>query len=331
MVGADRRALSRPWHPLDMGSGASTPVRPLVIVLVIQVAIGIGLVVWGLQGFPLPGNDREEPSSVAAAGVPRATSSRFDGAWAWGLLREQVALGPRPAGSEPSGRLAARLASLLPSGRLEAVPGDPAGMQNVVGVLPGTRPAIVLGAHYDTLDIPEFVGANDGASGVAVVVAAARALQRLRRPAGAPELRFVLFDGEEAPPGVEFLEGGVRGSTAYAREHGDELAAIVLLDMIGDRDLSIPREESSDRALWAKLRAAARRVGTRAVFPDRTAGQVLDDHTPFQEREVAAIDLIDFTFPVWHTTRDDLRQVSARSLDAVGETVVELLRGGRLR
>jgi glutaminyl-peptide cyclotransferase len=332
MVGAERRGLNAPCHPLDMASGASTPVRPLVIVLAIQVAIGIGLVVWGLQGFPLPGNDREEPSSTAAAaGVPRATSSRFDGAWAWGLLREQVALGPRPAGSEPSRRLAARLASLLPSGRLEAVPGAPAGMQNVVGVLPGTRPAIVVGAHYDTLDMPEFVGANDGASGVAVVVAAARALQRIRRPAGAPELRFVLFDGEEAPPGVEFLAGGVRGSKAYAREHGDDLAAIVLLDMIGDRDLSIPREESSDPALWTRLRAAARRVGTHRVFPDRTVGRILDDHTPFLQRGIPSIDLIDFTFPVWHTTRDDLRQVSARSLDAVGETVVELLRGGRLR
>jgi hypothetical protein len=308
----------------------------LVVVLAVQIVIGIGLVVWGLQGFPLPGSaDDPEPSAPAAvataASAPRARTDRFDGAWAWGLLREQVAKGPRPAGSQASRELASRLASLLPAGRLEPVPGEPAGMQNVVGSLPGSKPAVVLGAHYDTLDVPRFVGANDGASGVAVVVAAARALQTLTRPAGAPELRFVLFDGEEAPPGVEFLEGGVRGSTAYVRAHRDEVGALVLLDMIGDRDLAIPREQSSDAAMWRRLRAAARRVGVQRVFPNRTASAILDDHTPFQDRGIPAIDLIDFTFPVWHTTRDDLRAVSARSLDAVGETVVELLRGGRLR
>ncbi len=328
-----------------MATGASTPdgqrsshvpVRALVIVLAIQIALGIGLVVWGTQGFPLPGSADDPspapaPAAAAATGAPRATTGRFDGAWAWGVLREQVAMGPRPAGSETARRLAARLVSLLPNGRLEAVPGDPPGMQNVVGSLPGTQPAIVLGAHYDTLDTPRFVGANDGASGVAVVVAAARALERIGRPAGAPELRFVLFDGEESPPGVEFLQGGVRGSKAYAQAHARELSALVLLDMIGDKGLSIPREASSDRALWSRLRAASRRVGTQSIFPNRVSGTVLDDHTPFQERGVPAIDLIDFTFPAWHTARDDMGAVSARSIDAVGETVVELLRAGRLR
>ncbi len=320
--------------PPEQRSAPHIPVRALVVVLAIQIVLGIGLVVWGTQGFPLPGSgddERRADTAAAATGTPRARTDRFDGAWAWGLLREQVALGPRPAGSQASRRLADRMASLLPSGRTEAVPGEPRGMRNVVGVLPGTKPAIVVGAHHDTLDMPGFVGANDGASGVAAVVAAARALERVRRPAGAPELRFVLFDGEEAPPGVEFLEGGLRGSRAYAARHGDDVGAVVLLDMIGDRNLSIPREASSDRALWSRLRAAARRVGTARVFPGRSTGTILDDHTPFLERGIPAVDLIDFTYPAWHTTRDTLDRVSARSLDAVGETVVELLRGGRLR
>jgi peptidase M28-like protein len=308
-------------------------VRALVIVLAIQIAIGLGLVAWGTQGFPLPGSADDAAKSGATAAAPptRPTADRFDGAWAWRLLREQVALGPRPAGSRASRRLAARLAALLPDGRLEPVPGRPSGMQNVVGSLPGTRPAIVLAAHYDTLDSPRFVGANDGASGVAVVAGVARALQRIGRPAGSPEIRFVMFDGEESPPGVDFLKGGVRGSRAYAEQHGDEVGAVVLLDMIGDRDLSIPRESTSDPQMWSRLRAAARRAGTQRVFPSRSGGGILDDHTPFQDRGIPAIDLIDFTFPQWHTTRDDLSSVSARSLDAVGETVVELLRAGRLR
>ena len=88
-------------HAMATG-GTHLPVRPLVIVLAIQVAIGIGLVIWGTQGFPLPGkaDDPEPPASAAAAGAPRATTDRFDGSWAWGRQREQVALGPRPAGSQ---------------------------------------------------------------------------------------------------------------------------------------------------------------------------------------------------------------------------------------
>ena len=79
------------------------------------------------------------------------------------------------------------------------------------------------------------------------------------------------------------------------------------------------------------MRTAARSAGTPSAFPNRVACAELDDHPPVQERGVPPIDLIDFTFPVWHTTRDDMSAVSARSIDAVGETIVELLRSGRLR
>jgi hypothetical protein len=101
---------------------------------------------------------------------------------------------------------------------------------------------------------------------------------------------------------------------------------MINLDFVADRDLSLPREAFSDRALWRRLRAAARRVGTTAVFPDRTQPGVLDDHYPFRQRGVPSIDLIDFDYPCWHRACDDLSRVSKRSLDAVGETVFELLR-----
>ena len=159
------------------------------------------------------------------------------------------------------------------------------------------------------------------------VVELARALRRLPRPANAREVRFVLFDGEEAPEGCEdFLACGVRGSRAYLRAHRDEVASLVLLDMVGDRELSIPREQGSDAALWARLRAAARRAGTTGAFPDRTTGEILDDHTPFAQAGIPAIDVIDFTYPEWHTAADTLDQIGARSLDTAGETVLELLR-----
>jgi glutaminyl-peptide cyclotransferase len=235
-----------------------------------------------------------------------------------------VRLGPRPAGSRASRRLAALLRDLLPNGRYERVPG---GLRNVVGVVPGRDPErkVIVGAHYDTKDIRGFVGANDGASGTAVVTELARTIQP--RTVG-PTLVFYLFDGEESPRGTpdsQFAERGLRGSKVAARRHVDA-EAMVLLDFVGDERLSIPREGSSDPALWRKLRAAARRVGTLRHFPNTTTGTILDDHTPFLEQGVPAIDLIDFEFACFHRRCDDLDVVSERSVDASGETVLELLR-----
>ena len=108
----------------------------------------------------------------------------------------QVDAGQRTAGSPQLRRLARQLRPLLPHGRFEPLPGR--GLRNVVGTLPGTKPGIVLGAHYDMLAKPRgFVGANNGAAGSAIVIEAARALARMTAPASARELRFVLFDGEE--------------------------------------------------------------------------------------------------------------------------------------
>jgi Zn-dependent M28 family amino/carboxypeptidase len=158
------------------------------------------------------------------------------------------------------------------------------------------------------------------------VLELARALRHTRRPKGSPELRFVLFDGEEATDDDrDFLATGVRGSKAYSRRHADELRALVLLDFVADKDLSIPREAGSNAKLWARLRKAAKRVGVGGTFPDELRGEITDDHTPFTARGVPSIDLIDFDFACWHKTCDDLSVISPRSLDASGETVRELL------
>lgn len=262
----------------------------------------------------------------SAAPAPAPDAGRFDAARAFADLRMQVELGPRPAGSPASRVLADRLRARLPQGRFEDVPG---GLRNVVGGLPGRGKAILLAAHYDTKDLPGFVGANDGAGGVAVVLEVARALARDRR-ACQRELRVAFFDGEESPAGSDdFAADGLRGSRAYVAAHPHGLRAMVLADFVADRDLAIPREATSNAALWRRLRAAAARVGEERVFPDRTGPAILDDHTPFIARGVPSIDLIDFDFPAWHTTGDSLAAVSARSLDATGETLVVLLR--RLR
>ena len=169
------------------------------------------------------------------------------------------------------------------------------------------------------------MGANDGAAGTAVAVELARTLKprQIR-----PTVVFILFDGEESPRGTpdsEFDQRGLRGSKAIAPGFKDA-EAMVLLDFVGDRELRIPRESNSDEALWAKLRAAARRTGNGAYFPAATFGAVSDDHVPFIEQGVPSIDLIDFDFPCFHERCDDLSAVSERSLNVTGETVLELLR-----
>ena len=282
------------------------PVRRLLAgaVLAVLLALGAALTLGRSDGATRP--------------------NRFDERAAWAFLRQQVALGPRPAGSRASRRLAAILRSSIPRGRYQAVPG---GLRNVIGTVPGRQPrrVVVVGAHYDTKDIPRFVGANDGASGTAVVRQLARQIKprQLR-----PTIVFVFFDGEEAPRGVpdsQFERYGMRGSKVAAPTLGHAEAAIVL-DFVGDRQLSFPREQNSDRALWNGLRRAAARVGQGRHFPAREQGAVLDDHVPFIRVGVPAIDLIDFEFACWHRPCDNLAAVSRRSLDATGESVFELLR-----
>ena len=254
---------------------------------------------------------------------------RFDSERAWRLVRQQVEVGQRPAGSPQLRRLAARLRRSLPDGRFEAVPGEP-GLRNVVGTLPGRRPGIVVGAHYDTLVKPKgFVGANNGAAGTAVVVEAARALARADVAAGSREVRFVLFDGEEPAAGLpeesaDFYHAGLRGSRAYVAEHPGRTGAMVLLDYVGNRGLRLQREGSSSIELWARLRAAARRVGARGIFAPYSGETIVDDHTPFLRAGVPALDLIDWSYP-GHDLSDGLDKLSPASLEAVGETVVELV------
>ncbi|HET8820705.1 MAG TPA: M28 family metallopeptidase [Thermoleophilaceae bacterium] len=289
----------------------------LGIVLAVQVVLGLTLVALvATDNLPFTGDGEADGSTAPAAAV-----DRFDGAAAFRLLRRQVELGPRPAGSPASRRLADLLQRIVPRGRYQDVPG---GLRNVIGTVRGREPGyIVVGAHYDTKDIPGFVGANDGASGTAVVAQLARTIRRPRHT-----IRFVFFDGEESPRNAsdaDFQEKGLRGSKVAAAAFS-RARAMVLLDFVGDRELTIRYESNSSPALWRRLRDAARRAGAIRFFPEGNQGPISDDHIPFLRRGVPSIDLIDFDFPCWHRRCDDMSAVSARSVNAVGETVLRLVR-----
>ncbi|MDQ4072215.1 MAG: M28 family metallopeptidase, partial [Actinomycetota bacterium] len=306
------------------------------------ILIGLGLTGLLAGALLVGGSERPTPDFRGGSRAPLADESpcprgrppkprtdRVDEDAAFALLRDQVELGPRPAGSPASRRLAEGLRSLLPNGEIDEIEArgpDGRPLRNVIGAVRGRDPVrlVVVGAHYDTKDLPGFVGANDGAGGTAAVVSLARSIRPRQL---APTVVFILFDGEETPPLREGIERyGLRGSRAAAPGYAARgAAAMILLDFVADRNLSIPREANSTPGLWEELRAAAARVGVGCVFPATTQPAVTDDHVPFLKAGVPAINLIDFTFPCWHQRCDDMSAVSKRSLDASVEAVYELL------
>jgi Zn-dependent M28 family amino/carboxypeptidase len=204
----------------------------------------------------------------------------------------------------------------------------------------GDRP-IALVAHWDsrpwcdaspeakhhTIPVP---GANDGASGVSVLLELARLFRAAPPPLG---VDLVFVDGEDLGTD-DYMAGYCLGSRRYVSGLGDDppFAAIVL-DMVGDADLSIPVEIQSRRSapwLIERIWSAARRAGQGRVFDPTEGPAVYDDHVPFIAAGIPAVDLIDFDYPPWHTPGDDLSKVSAASLHAVGACMVELLYGGSL-
>jgi glutaminyl-peptide cyclotransferase len=291
----------------------------------------------------------QSPASSSKAPPPLLQSkSLFDGARAYRHVERLVAIGPRPAGSLgiESARayllrelrsygLTPRLESfspLTPKGRVE--------MKNLVVDLPGrSREIILLATHYDTKEFQDFpfVGANDGGSSTGVLLELARILAAQK---GAHDLtyRLAFFDGEEAfcAGWSDCLNGrdntyGSRQMVAQLRKSGEisRIKAMILLDMVGDRDLAIPREENSTAWLVEMIWQTARELGYRRYFPDESHW-MSDDHLPFLAAGIPAVDLIDFDYgseeeSYWHTQEDTLDKIDARSLQIVGEVVLASL------
>ncbi len=292
---------------------------------------------------------------LAAADAPAAS---FSGDRAMRNLEAICNLGPRPSGSAAMDRQRAmlaehfRAAGATVSGQAFQIrdrrTGKPVHLENLlVSWHPDRTDRVLLAAHYDTRPFPDndpvdpkgvFLGANDGASGVAVLMELAAAMPALPGPVG---VDFVLFDGEEyvfAPRDPYFL-----GSTFYARQYlADRRAGRlphtyrcgVLLDMVGDRDLEIWQEQHSvdwpdTRPVVDAIWDVARRLEVRQFVP-RPKHAVQDDHLPL--RMIAGIptcDIIDFDYPQWHTTADAPAACSAESLDAVGRVMLAWLREQR--
>jgi Zn-dependent M28 family amino/carboxypeptidase len=270
-------------------------------------------------------------ASIATA----AERPQFDGTAALKHVERLVAIGPRVAGTSGGARAREYIVGDLKKiagvqVQVKAFDADtPHGrvsMANVIAVLPGRRPDVVMVAgHYDTKLFKQFqfVGANDGGSSTGLL------LELARRLAGRPRdytYWLVWFDGEEAREAWtdrDSLYGSRRLATDLARDRRLP-RAMILVDMIGDRDLAIRREAHS--AMWLNqiIWDAAARLGYGRHFL-RDAIPVEDDHVPFLRVGVPSTLLIDFDFPPWHTAADTLDKISADSLTVVGQTLLEAL------
>ena len=274
---------------------------------------------------------------VAASVLAGAAAEppRFDGAAALRHVERLVAIGPRVAGSPGGARAREYIVSELtriPGVQVQVkafeadTPHGRLAMANVIAVLPGRRPDVVmLGGHYDTKLFTQFrfVGANDGGSSTAVLLELAR---RLAAQPRSYTYWLVWFDGEEARVTWTDRDSlyGSRRLAADLAQAGQLPSALILVDMVGDRDLAIRREAHSTGWLTDIVWDAAARLGHGRQFVRDTI-PVEDDHVPFLRAVVPATLLIDFDFPAWHTPEDTLATVSAASLAVVGEVVLEAL------
>ena len=275
--------------------------------------------------------------SAIASTAGQVAAARFDSARAWKDLEAQVAFGPRPAGSAALQKTREYiLAELKKAGIatrqqifIARTPLGETSMANVIATIPGRRPErLALASHFDTKLFKDFrfVGASDGASSTAALLELARGLSGRQNEF---TLELIFFDGEEA-----VVEWGRNNDNTYGSRYYVEAAqrdgsikglrALVLLDMIGDKDLLIRRDAASTPWLVDTVWAAAARIGHRSVFSNELT-TIDDDHMPFIRAGIPAVDIIDLDYPAWHTAADTLENVSARSLQIVGDVVLAAL------
>ena len=261
---------------------------------------------------------------------PTSDSSIFDGQRAYEDVKTQVAFGPRVPGSEGHAKIIEWMRSELESTgwQVEIQESKALGhpIKNIVAKRNDESPQIIFGAHYDTRiyadndpDLSkrrrEYVpGANDGASGVAVLLELARSL-----PEDSPSIWLVFFDAEDNG-NIESWDW-ILGSREFVKNNPIEPRAVVIVDMIGDADLNIYKEFNSNPELTDEIWNTAKSLGYEDKFIPDYKHSMLDDHTPFLEAGMPAIDIIDFDYPYWHTTQDTVDKVSAESLEIVGKTV----------
>ncbi len=277
--------------------------------LIIIVVILIALVIWRLT--PL-----------------NRQLVQFDGQRAYQDVVAQVAFGPRIPDSQAHADTITYIQEELRKAgwqsKIQMTDWKGFSVQNIIASRSDQTPQIILGAHYDSRLLADqdpgpgrvapVPGANDGASGVAVLLELARSL-----PTGTIPTWLVFFDAEDngGLAGREWI----MGSNAFVSELTFHPRAAIILDMVGDADLNIYIEQNSNATLVAEIWGQAARLGYSKQFIQTVKYSMVDDHTPFLAAGIPAVDIIDFDYPYWHTAADTPDKVSPKSLQIVGETL----------
>lgn len=291
-----------------------------------------------------PGPGRAPGRNISFEGPASASNAPPQDAWYY--LERQTSFGPRNPGSAGHRKVTEFLVSELAkcADDVQVQPfnvvygGATYSMANITALFRSAagdeRPFILLGAHFDTRPRAErdpiparrftpIMGANDGASGVAVLLEIAGVLARTRPPV---PVMIAFFDGEDLGTSIDSMFLGSRHLAG--KVDPSHVRYMVLLDMVGDADLDIYVEGHSQLSspdLVDRVWSAAERLGYGHVFHREVRYHILDDHVPFIEKGIPAIDIIDFDYPYWHTTLDTVDKCSPRSLQIVRDVVLEVI------
>ena len=269
-------------------------------------------------------------TTAVAAGVSGASALEF--------TRRAVAFGPRPPGSAADTALQNYILAELRKDGCEIIedaftaktPQGMIAMKNIIAKFPGKGPAhraIAIAGHFDTKYFPgrKFVGASDGGSSTGLLLELARVLAHQPR---VDDVYLAFFDGEEAFGEWSDTDSLYGSRHLAARWHQDgtlqRLKGLINVDMIGDKNLDIPRETNGNAALNKLVWSTAADLGYKAFFTDQQIGED-DDHMPFVRAGVPAIDLIDIDYPPWHNDTDTMDKLSAQSMEIVGTVVYEVI------
>jgi len=308
--------------------------RSIFVMIVLALAV---VAVFIARVLPRPDTSPAAtlaPSATApapiAAPTPTPTPGPFDGANAMRHVETQIEMGPRVVGSGAHDRVVDWIRGEAETQgwqvEIQETTWQNQPVRNIIAKRGSGSPWVIIGAHFDSRMVADqdpdpqkqtqpVPGANDGASGVAVLLELARVLpQDLDK-----QVWLVFFDSEDNGrlPGWDWI----LGSRAFVDALEGTPDSVVIVDMIGDADLNIYKERNSDPELTDEIWQIAAEAGYGEQFIPEPKHSMLDDHTPFLERGIRAIDIIDFDYPYWHTSEDTADKVSAHSLEAVGETL----------
>jgi Zn-dependent M28 family amino/carboxypeptidase len=294
--------------------------------IVIVLAVLTGLIIYWFAVRPML-----RPSGGSAI----APASPFDGQRAYQHVTAQCAIGPRPAGSDGNARCAAYIMDQLKAAgwavETQEFVYQGVNCRNVIGKAGQGDRILLIGAHFDSRLYADrdpdpanhqkpVPAANDGASGVAVLLELARTLGPPPYP-----VWLVFFDAEDNGQinGWPFCVG-----SSYMADHlTTRPSEVIVIDMIGDADQQLYYERTSDQQLNSALWNVAAKLGYGQWFVPQPRHSVWDDHTAFLKKGITAVDLIDFDYPYWHTVQDTPDKVSPASLERVGRVLQAYILG----